>query len=400
MNKKIKVLMIAPISKDLGGTYTTGVCKVAEALMKQKYSNSILFLSSTNISNVKAIRLSNYKNQYNGYRYLIFDIIKTIILNPIGLIKELVFYGKKCHVNPIRFFFNRINIQKQINEIHPDIVHVHTTECPSLLIANKLVIPTIVTMHGFFYRGEPENSKMLDRLNNSVKPFKFFTGLTTECQHLMAKYLGLNKNSIKIIPNGINSSFFRYNNNERIKYRKKITNKNAIIFITVASVQPRKGQLEFIKILKELSFDWEYWIIGTGEDIDTIKDYCQVNKLTNNVKLFGHIENNQLYKYYSASDIYAHVSTLEGQALCEMEAYTSGMRIIINDKLLNTIATDSTDKSIYYAINMEKPNYYDLTSWVLQGNDNRQSRKSMDWQEVANMYDNLYAEIAKKYYGK
>ena len=75
MNKKIKVLMIAPISKDLGGTYTTGVCKVAEALMKQKYSNSILFLSSTNISNVKAIRLSNYKNQYNGYRYLIFDII-------------------------------------------------------------------------------------------------------------------------------------------------------------------------------------------------------------------------------------------------------------------------------------------------------------------------------------
>ena len=49
--------------------------------------------------------------------------------------------------------------------------------------------------------------------------------------------------------------------------------KNCVVFITVASVQKRKGQFNFVKLLEHLNIPYQYWIVGRGEDEDIIKQY-------------------------------------------------------------------------------------------------------------------------------
>lgn len=399
--QKIKVLMTAPLPKDRGGSYTTGICKVAYALSKQKFEHSILYISSTNIAQDKAEKLCEYDHQYNGYNFSIFNIIKPILLHPLDFIKELYFYKHKCHVNPFRFFFYRINVEQHIHIIKPDIIHVNTTEAPAVIMANKSNIPMIDTMHGVFYRGEANQSDILDRFNHCIKQFDFFTGLTEECRVLMTKLLGIDDKRLVIIPNGINTEDYYYDSNERSKLRARLNLRNEIVFITVASVQERKGQLEFIKILRNLDINWKYWIVGTGPDLEKIKEYCLKNNLTDKVLTLGHIESKNLYKYYSAADIYAHTSTMEGQSLSEMEAYASGLKIIFNLKVKDTIVTNTLNSNIYYGLDMTKVNYTHLKDWISRPQNDRKSRKSINWQDVAIMYDNFYNNINNKNkYGK
>lgn len=384
--------MVAPISQDNGGSYTTGVCKVVESLMAQKYSDAKLYLSSTNISDEKAKKLCKYQNQYNGYKYLLLYAIKEVILHPLRFIREFEFYMQDCHVNPLRFFFYRLNIERHIKRINPDIIHVHTTESPAVNIANKHSIPTIVTMHGFFYRGESDKTK-LDFLYNSTRNFNVFTGLTTECQKLMSKYLEIDKNKIQIIPNGIDTSKFIFDKSEREILREKFNASDSIIFITVGSLQSRKGQLEFIKILENLNFNWKYWIIGTGPDKTRILEYCEEKGFTDKVTLLGHIGSDDLYKYYSAADVYAHTSKMEGQALSEMEAYATGLRIAVNKCLQETIATDVYRKDIYYLMDMENIEFKSFNSWLFMNTRERETRKGIDWQEIADQYNKLYKQV-------
>ena len=92
--------MIAPLPKDIGGSYTTGVGKVALELSRQCFGNDItIYLSSTNIKQTKAREISKYENQYNGYQWLIWDIIVDFIIHPLKTLKELSTYKNKCHSN-------------------------------------------------------------------------------------------------------------------------------------------------------------------------------------------------------------------------------------------------------------------------------------------------------------
>ena len=97
-----------------------------------------------------------------------------------------------------------------------------------------------------------------------------------------------------------------------------------------------------------------------------------------------------LYKYYSAADIYAHVSKKEGQALSELEANATGLRTIVNKSIIGTIAND-VNKPCYHIINMEKPDMISLNEWIESGKDDiRSSKATFDWRVIANKYNKLY----------
>ena len=197
-----------------------------------------------------------------------------------------------------------------------------------------------------------------------------------------------------IIPNGIDTKTYYYDEQQRAQIRKQFClSDSTTLFITVASIQERKGQLRFIKLLERLDIDWQYWLIGSGPDLQLVENYIKENNLTSRVTCLGRIDSTELYKYYSAADIYAHPSTMEGQALCEMEAYATGIRTIVNKEIKDTVITGVDNRDIYYVVDMVYTDYDDLKDWISKGNSNRISRCDTDWNIISSMYGNYYTRL-------
>lgn len=394
----MRILMIGPLPKDVGGTYTTGICKVVYELSKQQFEGAELYISSTNIPQRLAERICEYKDQYNGYQWPILDILLDFLFHPICSLKELLYYKDNSRVSVFRNFFYKANIRRHIRRINPDLIHVHTTETLPTFFANKKKVPMVCTMHGVFYRGLEGQERLGTFLRACVDCSNYFTGLTLECEELMKKYLSIPAEKLFIIPNGVNTSIYYYSKEQRDIVRKENKVKDEIVFITVASIQERKGQLRFIKLLEKLDINYRYWILGDGPDKQKVQDYCESAGLSDRVACLGSINSSELYKYYSAADIYAHASSMEGQALCEMEAYATGIRIIVNKEIKDTIATDIQDIKKYYVTNLESANIDGIKNWIMKGNPHRESRVDMSWASIAEQYNKVYKKIYDSHY--
>lgn len=386
----MKVLLIGQMPKELGGNYTTGIAKVVYELSKQKADGVENYMYATNLKAAYANRLCKYPNQYLGYSYLPFRMLFNILQHPIQTYRQWKIYKKETRVNPLRFELYKANFEKAIDIVKPDVIHLHGNGLAPLYFAkNRGNIPILLTCHGVFERDinpKSQQSRYAD----------YLTGLNEETREQIIKYYCASPDKITIIPNGVDTSKFYYSPSDRKKIRDQYqVNDETKIFITVASIQERKGQLAFTKIIKEYKGDWQYWIIGDGPGKDELAQYIEQNDLQNNVKLLGYRNSEELYKYYSAADVYAHASTKEGQALCEIEAHTTGIRTIVNKLIAGTIADNVYDNpGEYFVMDFSDVNLSNLEKWISQENV-RQSRKNLDWSLVYSQYTDLYKRIAK-----
>jgi glycosyltransferase involved in cell wall biosynthesis len=386
----IKVLLIGQLPKEVGGTYTTGIAKVVYELSKQKLDDVVYYMYATNCKYSVAQKLSEFPNQYSGYRYLLGRIAKNILTHPIRTLKEWKAY-RKSGDNPFRFELYKANFQAILNDVKPDIIHMNGNGLAPLAFADvNPHVPIVLTCHGIFERYEDPQS--LAKLYAD-----YLTGLTDETWDEIHRYYCFTDNSkIRIIPNGVDTSKFYFSQTDRENLRRELgVGDSTKVFVTVASVQERKGQFLFVKIIEKLSNDYQYWIIGQGSDTDRIQQYCLERGLNGKVKLLGYINSDELYKYYSAADIYAHASTMEGQALCEIEAFSTGIKVLVNDKIKGTIAKSELAEGDYLMLDFEHPEYEKLTLWINNCHE-RKSIKSMDWGEVAKQYADWYKHILKE----
>lgn len=385
-----KILFIGQLPKDVGGSYTTGVAKVVFELSKQKVEGFQFFTYSTNIKDESARALCSYKYQYMGYTYPILRIAKNLLSHPLDTFRQWKIYRKKLNKNPLRFEFYKANFQDAIDKAMPDLIHMHADGLTPLYFANEdYKIPIVYTCHGVFERYvDPEAPARLYA--------DYLTGLTPETLYEIHNYYCCNDDTkIRIIPNGVDCSKFYFSLEDRIKVRKEMNvDNNTIVFVTVASVQERKGQFSFIKLIKDLPINYQYWIIGLGPDIELIEKYCREYNLSDRIKILGYKNSDELYKYYSAADIYAHASTMEGQALCEIEAFATGLRVLVRDLIKGTIVDDELNSGDYLFVDFDNPKLDIIKEWVISAPDtSRHSRNNLDWSEVAKKYTNYYNDI-------
>lgn len=390
----MKVLNIGQLPKEIGGNYTTGAANVLFELSKCNAANVKSFTFGTNINEEKAKANSSYPNQYIGYSLNPIYIIVNFICNIRTNIKALKHFIKIDHSNPLRYYFYKVNIERAIKKVSPDIIHIHSIKniSPTYFAIEKKAIPLVLTCHGIFYRGE--NNKILkNRYLGNIPLANYYTGLTEESVYEYNTYLGLSSDKISIIPNGVDCNKFYFDPSERESIRAKIgIDKDTIVFITVASLQSRKGQYDFIKILSKLNINYQYWIIGDGIDKDKIKKYINENNLENRIKLFGYISPANLRKYYNAADIYAHVSKKEGQALCQIEAYACGLRTLVSKSIVKTLPF--FDNQDVFVLTDDNINQEALIKWSLN-NNTRASRNTLDWHNIFNRYIEIYNNVIK-----
>lgn len=396
MQKK-KILVVSQLPKEAGGTYTTGIARVMENLYQKDFGEGLeLYWYFTNVPEKIASAKCAFNNQYNGYKIVPLQMVWNFISHPINTIKEWVHYKRIDGINPLRYDFYKVNFKKVLKKIKPDLIHLHGAGVSPLYYANvKTKIPFLITFHGVMYNKEDETSwHFKPGYLATMQMVDYFTVLNHETKR-KALSLGMPEDKCTTIPNGVDSSRFYFSEEQREKLRIKYeVVGNTLVFMTTGLVIDRKGQYDFILALESLGIDYQYWIIGKGPDEQKIVDYISKHNLEHKVKLLGYIDGRELYKYLSAADVYAHVSTTEGQALSEIEAYAAGLRVIVRKEIAGTVIGDvKTDTDNYYVLDLNTVDNVGLKKWLNNGISTRISRGKFDWSEIARQYGDLYKRL-------
>lgn len=393
----MRILVLGYIPKEIGGSYTTGIANVVLELCRCKCEGVDLMCFASNASEKTARNVKNFVCW--GYTKNVFSYICYVLGHPVKTFHSWLYYKKKMKVNPARYMFYQINMERCIKTFNPDIIHAMTYD---LLPTAKLIvgyeIPCVVTFHGFHYKkifNTPEN----DQLTEVVMPLcDEVTALTQEVKDDILKSFPKSYKHLSVIPNGCDTSKFYYSPEERTKIRMQLGIKdNTPVFITVGGINENKGQLRFVQYLHMSGIkDYKYLIIGKGDYEDKIRAYIIENDLDDNVYLLGYISNIETYKYHSASDFYAQASEMEGQSLAELEAESTGLRIIVNKSLIGTIPCNVFGKVKYYVMDFNHPDYTAFEQWLNLKSIERKSIDVYDWKYVFDKYVDLYRKILIK----
>lgn len=392
----MKVLLIGQLPKEIGGSYTTGVANVVYELSQHPVDGISYYTYGTNLKDEDARKHSCYGNQYLGFKIRPMHLLIGILLHPFRRIREWRHYKNIYKVNPLRFEIYRDNFVRVIKLVKPDVLNIHGTGIAPLVYANRsFALPVVQTFHGVSDADDDEARRIRPQNIDSAKLADYVTVLTPKIRQFAIDTLHVQKDKVAVIPNGCDTNKFFFDNSERQELRQKMKIKDTTtVFVTASSVIRRKGQLDFIKIVEKLSIDCQYWIIGKGPDYENCVKYCEKHNLGEKVKFLGYVPNPELYKYYSAADVFVHASYREAQALCEIEAYACGMKIVLNKAIVHTVATDTSDKNIYFILDFDSLDLSSLIAWM-QKKQNRLSRKEKDWGNVVSDYKNYFESIIK-----
>ena len=389
----MKSLMIGQVSKEYGASETTGAALVAMELAKCSGPYYKIALYATNISNKDAQKIKDFKAF--GYSRNIMVYFLSFLSHPIKSIRHIIYYKRQMGVNPLRYFFYEVNIGNAIRQFNPTIIQTHgLSQYMPTFFFFFFDVPLVVTMHGYWYTDEKH-----ERILRTSMPFvENITTLTPMAKRDILHDFPRGFKHFDIIANGADTLKFYFSAERRAEIRKQLAiDDNTIVFITVASIQERKGQLRFMEYLHGSRMtNYCYLIIGKGREEyeNKLRQFISDNGLEKNVILLGYVKNEEAYAYYSAADIYAHVSTSEGQSLSEMEAASTGLRIIVNESLVETlpeIVTETNDT--YYILNMENKNYESLEKWVKRVQVNRHSVEYYSWSKVVERYYKAFMNI-------
>ena len=83
--------------------------------------------------------------------------------------------------------------------------------------------------------------------------------------------------------------------------------------------------------------------------------------------------------------------------MSELEANATGLRTIVNKKIIGTIANDETSPS-YFVLDFDHIDSKELIQWITNGICNqRNSNHSYSWSVIAEKYAQLYRRFYKNY---
>ena len=394
--------MLGQVPKEYGGSYTTGVANVIISLSKPMQNMGV---------NVK-IFATNYNQLHNsvetsilGYdkHKLVELLFRELTGRPLALVRELVDYKKRFGSPAIKLLSYRLMLDHHILNYQPDIIHAHGVIFAPVVKHLRTKKKALFTFHGIFIDDDKaikENLKKgtdLIKLSlNSAKLIKHVSYLTPAMSEIGNSKLEINANET-IISNGVDCKKFYYS----VEARKEIRHENGcndyeLIVISVGALTSRKNHKAFIKFIHHNNIKCKYWIVGKeGGELNALNHLIARLGLSESVKIFPYVDHANLYKYYSAADIYIHPSTSEGQALVVLEAMSSGLPVIVNEQIQETLGNISGFEQYIEAVNLDSHDYHLQREFYLidRINLSQKCSKYFTWEAMAREYLKFYSSI-------
>lgn len=138
-------------------------------------------------------------------------------------------------------------------------------------------------------------------------------------------------------PMGVDTSLFRFSEEARKRWRKKIGSGDRPLILFVGKLSAKKGVevlLEAAKILKETGVDFHLAIAGDGELADELDRLVVQFGLAERVNFLGAVPNREVAELYSAADVVAVPSIrdprgeTEGMPVVVLEALAEGRPVV------------------------------------------------------------------------
>lgn len=171
------------------------------------------------------------------------------------------------------------------------------------------------------------------------------------------------KKNNEIIHNAINLEKFSFNEKNRILIRNELRLKsNEVVIGNIARFTYQKNQEFLIDLIKELRNygDYKLVLIGEGELKPLILNKIKELYLEKSVLILDPTP--EVYKYYSAFDVFCLPSRFEGLGIVGIEAQANGLFTIVSNKL--PLELKQTNHIKY--IGIDNKNIKEWTSSILE----------------------------------
>ena len=233
--------------------------------------------------------------------------------------------------------FPLLSILRFVNQIKPDIIHVHAPNFFSsnaIVVAQLTKIPIIATVH----RAEVDaiDNPLLSHFRKFVlRRFQKIIAVSNFTKSLALK-AGAEENKISVIYNSCDEElFFLRRNDDKFGLRKKYNlpaDKKIILF--AGNLIKSKGVYVLIDSLKQLQLQFPNFvaiIIGQGEEYEKLYSIVKQYNLTDNVRFLGWLHQRELYDFYNAADVFVNPSTIEAHSVALLEAMACGVPIVASN---------------------------------------------------------------------
>jgi glycosyltransferase involved in cell wall biosynthesis len=188
----------------------------------------------------------------------------------------------------------------------------------------------------------------------------------------------IDKNKIRIIPNG-----FDFDNLRDIIVEKKNIRKKTLTLISVGTVWPRKGHQNVLRVipkLRELFPELTYNVVGRKADMSQVNEML-TQEVKDRVKFHGQVDNVTLQSLLNESDIFILLSEtqksgdFEGFGIAAIEANyfglpaigskNSGLEDAINDGVSGILVDPKNDEEIVAAVKNISDDYVKFSNGAI-----------------------------------
>lgn len=229
-------------------------------------------------------------------------------------------------------------LRKIIKEGDYKIVHsnLNTLSVFSLKAAKKCKVPYRI-LHNHSTSSGVEKKR--DLIKKFLRPFnRMLTNKPCACSELAGRWMygdkAFDSGKITVFRNGVNVEKFSFREEYRNEIRTEFSLNNKLVIGHIGRFMTQKNHKFLIDIFSEtvkIRSDAVLMLVGGGELFEEIKNYCAEKGIADKV-IFAGIRHD-VFKFYSAFDVFALPSLYEGLPVVAMEACASGLSVLLSDKV-------------------------------------------------------------------
>lgn len=263
---------------------------------------------------------------------------KGLIEKKIYRKSKVLINNVKVHVLPICkipgkniYFYKTLIRYVKMNQISPDVIITHRLHCAigAAKLARINNKPLILGLH---------HADILHLRSNKMK--SYYQDIFEQAVFVACRSQSILNEIKKIYPqfthkyfiafSGIEKSIINPINKTLPKVQEWKSKKRPIRFITAANLKKLKNidiNLRALSMLNK-TIDWEYYIIGDGNEMTYLKNLSQELGINNRVFFIGKKNRVEVLTYMENSDVFIMVSEPETFGLSYIEAMAKGCIVI------------------------------------------------------------------------
>ena len=272
------------------------------------------------------------------------EMDKNHLVHYLPSVQVPVYTAMRISLNPAR------EIKRIFQNFQPDVIHIQsplTIGKAAMKYGHKMKIPVITTIHQM-----SENvlkqieflAPISQTLNKIITNYgthfhagaDFITIPTASAAKIFANTLAKIHKVAKPISNGIDLSKFqppspKNSASDQNIFTKFSINSTRKIVLYIGRVDKDKHLSTIVKAfakIREMKIDADLIIVGTGNDVENLREIAASENLTKNVIFTGFVSEEEKSALARVGTLYAMPSSVELQSISTLEAMASGQPIV------------------------------------------------------------------------